>query len=78
MGQEEVINFLKKREKEEFTTKEIAELIDISLRPVKRIMSKLLNDPFEEINKRELTFEEKMERYGTRVNSKIFVYWITK
>lgn len=77
MGQQEIINFLKEHVMEEFTTREISELIDIGFSSVTKTMRRLLKDPFEEISKRELTFIEKRNKYGATVNTKVFVYWIT-
>ena len=78
MGSEDVIEFLKKHKKEEFTTPEISERIEIGMSSIVKIMRRLLKDPYEKINKRELTQEEKKNRYGSTVNVKIFVYKIDK
>jgi len=76
MGTEEVIKFLHKHPKKEYTTTEMAKIIGLSTMPIKRIMSKLLKDIFESVHYRELTLDEKKERYGVIVNSRIRVYWI--
>lgn len=74
MGAEEVIKLLHKHKNEELTSTEIAELLRLSASGIKAVMPKLLKDPFETIEKKELTLEEKRERYGKTINTRIIVY----
>jgi len=78
MGSEEIINFLKKNKKREFTTQEIAQSIEVGVSSVIKAMSRLLHDPFEKIDKRELTPEEKKNKYGSVVNVRVYVYRLDK
>ena len=77
MGASEVIRLLHKHINEEFTTTEIAQMLGLSAPPVKTVMPKLLKDPFENITRRELSFEEKKLRYGKIINTRIIVYRLT-
>ena len=76
MGQEEVIKALQKI-KEPLTSTEIAELIDIGARSVRRILRDLQKDPYFKLAVRSLTPEEKKKKYGYNVNpSSIRVYFL--
>lgn len=73
MGASEVCKVLEKRSN--LTSTEIAEIIDKSTASVKTVLRKLLKDPVEDIRCRPLTDEEKIQRYGTKFNAKIMIYW---
>lgn len=70
MGAEEVIRILHK--KQELTTPEIAKLLEISTGAVKRIVRNLAK--IGDLDYRELTEEEKEERYGKRINVSVRIY----
>ena len=76
MGAQEIIDILKKNPGKEFTSHEIANLLEISLISVSRCIGKLLEDPFDRIKKRELTCEDKIKLYGKTVNAIKFVYYL--
>jgi len=78
MGQEEIIKAFEKNVGKEFTSSELLDLVDCELASIRTVLRKLLKDPFVEIKKRELSFEEKKNRYGKVVNAGICVYWIDK
>ena len=71
-----MIKVLQKRSN--LTTPEIAELSDKTIQSVTRIVRNLIKDVTENIYSRELTSEEKEERYGKKVNCKVCVYWLEK
>ena len=73
MGCQEVIDFFEKHPEEEFSTKDLADTIGAGILAVGRAVSKLL-DTEDNILKRELSLNEKKERYGKVVPAKIFVY----
>ena len=74
MGATEVLKLLDRSP--DLTSTEIAEMLDKSASAVKTILRKLLTDPIENVNRRQLTEEEKINRFGKKLNTKIFVYWI--
>lgn len=74
MGKTEVLKVLDTEH--ELTTTEIAELAELSIASVKRIVKSLLTDLTEGIAFRELTREEKLEKYGHTVPARIKVYKI--
>jgi len=78
MGQQEIINFLEKHKNQEFTTTEISKLIGLGSNSIKVTIRSLLKDPFVELEKRTLSFEEKKQRFNNVVNTKIFVYRLKK
>ena len=78
MGQDDVINLLKKN-KRPLTSTEIADLLDIGMRSVRRILKCLLEDTTVDICYKKLSKEEKIERYGRNINlNKIGVYYLKK
>lgn len=76
MGSSEVINILRK--KGELTAKEIAELINKTKESVNVVLKNLLKDPFDPVDYRELTKEEKLEKYNRNVQVKVRIYHIKK
>ena len=72
MGTSDILKVLEK--KSDLTTTELAELTALSIASVKRIVSSLIKDVSENIVFRELTEEEKIERYGKNVPARIRVY----
>jgi len=77
MGAAEVIKILEKAKKE-LTTTEIAQQININHSSVRRIMRCLLKDPTTTICFRELTNQEKIDKYNHSLNLRIRVYKIKK
>ena len=78
MGAGDVINFLEKNEGKEFTTDEIFKLsnLNFSIISIRNIVKKLLKDSSVTFKKRELSYEEKIEKYGHHLNARTFVYWL--
>ena len=74
MSISDLISFLEKHKGKEFTTGEIAEITKISDSVIRTLMRKLKKDPFETLVYRELTQEEKAQRFGVKNNLKILVY----
>jgi len=74
MGAEDVINFLEEHKGQEFTTTEISDVLNISLKPIRVVVSNLLSDPFVKVKRRTLTFKEKKQKYHKVINAQIFVY----
>ena len=73
MGTSEVLKILKKGD--EMTSSEISKELDTSIRIISAALKRLLNDSSEKIEFRTLTQEEKIERYGRKVGSRIYIYW---
>ncbi len=73
IGQQEVIDILKEN-RGEMTSQEICSLLKIELRPIQKAIQKLLKEKV--ISNRELSFEEKKEKFGGVVNSRIYIYWV--
>jgi len=78
MGAGEVVSFLEKNKKKEFTTDEIFKLcnLDFSVITIRNIITRLLKDSSVILNKRELSYEEKIIKYGHHLNARVFVYWL--
>lgn len=75
MSQDEIVKLLKKKKKDVFTSKEIAELLDIRQETILKSLKKLLK--YEEINSRKITKEE-LEKKGyssKQFSSRFWVYW---
>ena len=62
--------------KPEITSKELTELLDLSIGSVNRAIRSLIKDVTENIKYRELTQEEKIERYGKYCNVSVRVFWM--
>jgi transcription initiation factor IIE alpha subunit len=76
MGQEEVLKVLEKTNRP-LTSKDIADLLDIGMRTVARIMSSLQKDKTIGLVARRLSMEEVVEYYGKKLNSpKIRFYYL--
>ena len=76
MGAEEVIYVLEKNKDKELTSKEIAEATSIVASCVRRILNSLRKDVSVNLKFRNLTFEEKKEKFGYIVNPNVRVYRI--
>ena len=76
MGATDVIKVLEKNKNKELTSGEIAEATTIVASCVRRILGSLKKDISVNIKYRDLTFEEKKERFGRVVNPIVRVYWI--
>lgn len=76
MSSTEVLIVLKKNPY--LTAPEIAEIANKSKQSVMRIMKSLMQDVSEPLCYRELTSEEKLEKYGKPVNCKLRIYWLDK
>jgi len=76
MTQEDIIKVLSKNKKKEFTSAELKEFVECELASLRKVLRKLLDDPFFEIKRRELSLEEKKQKYGKVINSRIVVYWL--
>jgi len=76
IGASDVIKVFE-RERRPLTSQEISNLIDISASCVRRILNSLNKDCSVNLKFRQLTFEEKKERYHKVVNPKgIRIYWL--
>jgi len=73
MGSQEVMDFFEHNPQMEFSTKEIAIQIDKGFVAIGKAISKLIRTE-SNIFKRELSYEEKKDKYGKVVPAKIFVY----
>lgn len=76
MGTSEVLKVLEANSY--LTIPEIAEIADKTKQSVSRIIRTLTKDVSENLCFRELTVDEKKERYGWAVCSKIQIYWLEK
>jgi len=76
MGASEVIKVLEKNKARQLTCNEIAKSTVIALRCVRRILKALMKDVSVDLEYRDLTFEEKKERFGYVVNPTVRVYWL--
>jgi len=74
MGATEILTILSKGEK--LTSVEMSEKAECSLTSIKKAIKRLVKDVSENIVYRELTQEEKIEKYGRNMGCKIYVYWI--
>ena len=78
MGQEEVLKALQKANRP-LTSTEIAALIDIGARSVRRILRSLQKDCLFKLQTHQLSPEEKIKRYGRTINpTTIKVYFLKK
>jgi len=75
MGATEILRVLKKDK--ELTSKEIAEKLKANVFSIKHVLKKLVKDISEDVNFRQLSMDEKEERYGSRLGGKIYVYWLS-
>ena len=57
------------------TSSEISRELDSSIRIINTSLRRLLKDTSEPIEFRTLTQEEKFERYGKKLGSRIYIYW---
>lgn len=73
MGQEEVIEFLKKHPEEEFLARDLSRQIEISSRTLFRILRDLLTAHDEELNFRYLTGEE-LSKFNLRKKTKVYFF----
>lgn len=74
MGATEIIKILEKET--ELTAIELAERIGCSNISVNQSIRRLVKEVCAEVKVRKLSPEEKLQRYGKRVNSRVFVYFI--
>jgi len=77
MGQEDILKVLEKHSGTELTSTEIAEIIGGAGQAIRKSINRLFKDSLQPIKRRELSFEEKKERYGKVVNTRIIVYKIS-
>jgi len=78
MGAGEVVSFLEKNKEKEFTTDEIFKLsnLNFSIISIRNVIKRLLRDCSVKLKKRELSYEEKIIKYGHHLNARVFVYWL--
>ena len=76
MGADDVLKVLEKNLGIELTSKEIAEATTILVKSVRRILKSLGRDMSANIKHRDLTFEEKKNKFGYVVNPIVRVYWL--
>jgi len=78
MGAQEIINVLKKNENKEFTTLELANLMEANRRTISRVLASLLKEAenSRDVGVRLLTPEEKIERYNRDIPKSIRVFFI--
>ena len=76
IGAAEVLQILNKQGP--LTASEIEELTECGMAAVKTILRKLIKDPIENVEFKQLTNEEKLEKYGRQTNCKIYLYWLNE
>ena len=76
MGQQDVIEILVKMRGRELTSPELAELIDLNVRSVRRCLNSIAKDSNFNLKFRILDFNEKKEKFGNVVNTLVRVYWL--
>lgn len=76
MGATEILKALEKGDR--LTCTEIAKKSKCSESSVKQGVRRLLNDVSENLEYRDLTNEEKIERYGKVVGCRVYVYWLNE
>ena len=74
MGMTEILQILKNGDK--LTASEIAELTEATICAVHVSIGRLLKDVSENLITRELTPEEKKEKFGRMVGCKVKIYWL--
>jgi len=78
MGAIDVLKVLEKNKEKKLTSHEIAESTLIILRSVRRVLKSLIKDTSVNLKYRNLSFEEKKERFGHIVNPDVRIYWLEK
>jgi len=78
MGATDVLKVLERNRDKKLTSKEISESATIVISCVRRILTSLIKDTSVNLKYRDLTFEEKKEKFGHVVNPLVRVYWITE
>lgn len=74
MGASEILQALEKGDK--LTSAEISEKYGYSLSSINQAIKRLLKDVSENLEVRALTSKEKEERYGRKIGTKIYIYWV--
>ena len=74
MGATEILKILEKGDK--LTIAEITEKTNCSYVGTCKALSRLLKDVSENLHKRTLTGEEKIEKYGRKVGCIVYLYWL--
>lgn len=72
MGAAEILAVLNSGD--EMTSSEIAVLVNCSSASVKQAIRRLVKDISENITVRKMTAEEKEEKFGHKVGSRVFIY----
>lgn len=76
MGAAEILKILENGD--ELTSSEIIEKLGCSASSVKQAIARILKDISENLEFRILTPDEKMEKYGYKLGTRVRVYWIHK
>ncbi len=74
MGATEILEALDQGDK--LTTSELAEKLDVSLGAIKHTLKRLLKDTTENVEVRRMTIEETEIKFGHKVYSRVFIYWV--
>jgi len=76
MGVMDVLKVLEKNKNKQLTSKEIAQFTEISIICVRRILKSIQKDVTIKLGFRDLTFEEKKQKFGYVVNPLVRTYWL--